>query len=170
MPQLYGAKISPDGHHVAWIWAGRWRTTTQLWVTAADRTEAPACVLVAERLGLRFPFAGRRTAAAWSMLGQPRDGDERVGLHQVFLDGRPSVALTEDRPDYYIHGGQAGEGWAAACCSIGQLSIGERCGDRAEPGLSCRIGPKGDAPRAGAAEACRITAGLCFRPTTACPL
>jgi dipeptidyl aminopeptidase/acylaminoacyl peptidase len=34
------------------------------------------------------------------------DGDERVGLHQVFLDGCAGIALTEDRPDYYIHGGQ----------------------------------------------------------------
>lgn len=102
VPQLYGAKISPDGNFVAWIWAGL-AETTQLWVAAASGAEPPRC-LVGDDWdcdSLRWGPDSRSIVYARS-----KDGDERVGLHQVFLDGRAPTALTEDRPDYYIHGGQ----------------------------------------------------------------
>ena len=102
VPQLYGAKISPDGSHVAWIWAGL-AETTQLWVTAASGKETPRCLIADEWDCDSFRWAPDGGSIVYA---RSQDGDERVGLHQVFLDGRPSVALTEDRPDYYIHGGQ----------------------------------------------------------------
>ena len=44
VPQLYSARISPDGNFVAWIWAGL-AETTQLWVTAANGAEQPRCLV-----------------------------------------------------------------------------------------------------------------------------
>jgi dipeptidyl aminopeptidase/acylaminoacyl peptidase len=102
VPQLYGAKISPDGNAVAWIWAGL-AETTQLWVTAASGAETPRCLVGDDWDCDSFRWAPDSQSIIYA---RSRDGDERVGLHQVFLEGRPSVALTEDRPDYYIHGGQ----------------------------------------------------------------
>jgi dipeptidyl aminopeptidase/acylaminoacyl peptidase len=102
VPQLYGAKISPDGNFVAWIWAGL-AETTQLWVTAARGAEPPRCLVGDQWDCDSFRWARDSGSIVYA---RSQDGDERVGLHQVFLDGRPTIALTEDRPDYYIHGGQ----------------------------------------------------------------
>jgi dipeptidyl aminopeptidase/acylaminoacyl peptidase len=102
VPQLYSARISPEGRFVAWIWAGL-AETTQLWVTAADGKEAPRCLVGDEWDCDSFRWAPDSGSIVYA---RSQDGDERVGLHQVFLDGRPTIALTEDRPDYYIHGGQ----------------------------------------------------------------
>jgi dipeptidyl aminopeptidase/acylaminoacyl peptidase len=102
VPQLYGARISPDGKHVAWIWAGL-AETTQLWVTMADGVSTPRCLVGDEWDCDSFRWAQDSGSIVYA---RSQDGDERVGLHHVFLDGRPTVALTEDRPDYYIHGGQ----------------------------------------------------------------
>jgi hypothetical protein len=102
VPQLYSAKISPDGNAVAWIWAGL-AETTQLWVNAADGTGTPRRLVGDEWDCDSFRWA---TDSRSIVYARSQDGDERVGLHQVFLDGTRCVALTEDRPDYYIHGGQ----------------------------------------------------------------
>ena len=107
VPQLYGARISPNGHWVAWIWAGL-SETTQLWISVIDQTEPPRCLVADDWDCDTF----RWTPDSRSIIyGRSQDGDERIGLHQVFLNGTLSVALTEDRPNYYIHGGQlAGDG------------------------------------------------------------
>ncbi|MDQ7247658.1 S9 family peptidase [Dongia sedimenti] len=101
VPQLYGAKISPDGNFVAWIWAGL-AETTQLWVTASTGLEQPRLLVGDDWDCDSFRWAPDSRSIVYA---RSKDGDERVGLHQVFLDGRAPVALTEDRPDYYIHGG-----------------------------------------------------------------
>jgi dipeptidyl aminopeptidase/acylaminoacyl peptidase len=102
VPQLYGARISPDGQWVAWIWAGI-AETTQLWIAAAGGIAAPR-PLVADSWDCdSFRWTPDSLGIVY---GRSKDGDERVGLHLVHIDGRPSRALTEDRPDYYIHGGQ----------------------------------------------------------------
>jgi dipeptidyl aminopeptidase/acylaminoacyl peptidase len=107
VPQLYGARISPDGNYVAWIWAGL-AETTQLWLADARGSVPPRCLVADDWDCDTFRWA---PDSASLIYGRSKDGDERIGLHQVFLDGRPRVALTEDRPDYYIHGGQiAGDG------------------------------------------------------------
>lgn len=102
VPQLYSARISPDGRWVAWIWAGL-SETTQLWVAASDGGAPPRCLVADDWDCDSFRWAPDSASIVY---GRSKDGDERVGLRQVFLDGRPSLALTEDSPDYYIHGGQ----------------------------------------------------------------
>jgi dipeptidyl aminopeptidase/acylaminoacyl peptidase len=102
VPQLYSARISPDGQWVAWIWSGL-AETTQLWLAASGGIAAPR-PLVAD--GWDCDSFRWTPDSLGIVYGRSKDGDERVGLHLVYIDGRPSRALTEDRPDYYIHGGQ----------------------------------------------------------------
>jgi dipeptidyl aminopeptidase/acylaminoacyl peptidase len=102
VPQLYGARISPDGRHVAWIWAGL-SETTQLWVAAADGASAPKQLVADDWDCDSFRWTPDSRAIVY---GRSKDGDERVGLHLLPLDGGPAKPLTGDRPDYYIHGGQ----------------------------------------------------------------
>ena len=99
--EAWGARLSPDGRQVAWI-AGNLGDTTQLWRAPADAS-APPKVWVANERDCDWFFWAPDSASV--ILGQSSDGDERVGLSQVAFDGsvRP---LTEQRPDFYIHGGQ----------------------------------------------------------------
>jgi dipeptidyl aminopeptidase/acylaminoacyl peptidase len=99
--EAWGARLSPDGRRVAWI-AGNLGATSQLWLSPADASAPPACWLANERDCDWFYWAPDSGSV---ILGQSRDGDERVGLSQVALDCTMR-ALTEERPDYYIHGGQ----------------------------------------------------------------
>jgi dipeptidyl aminopeptidase/acylaminoacyl peptidase len=136
VPQLYSARISPDGRFVAWIWAGL-AETTQLWVTAADGTGAPRCLVGDEWDCDSFRWAPDSGSIVYA---RSQDGDERVGLHQVFLDGRPNVALTEDRPDYYIHGGQLAKDGSTLLFSANV----DESGTEVEPTLVyVQDGPKG---------------------------
>ena len=99
--EAWGARLSPDGKQIAWI-AGNLGETTQLWRAPADGGAPPRRWVANERDCDRFFWA---PDSASVILGQSRDGDERVGLAQVALDGS-TRALTEQRPDFYIHGGQ----------------------------------------------------------------
>jgi dipeptidyl aminopeptidase/acylaminoacyl peptidase len=99
--EAFGARLSPDGRRLAWI-AGNLGATTQLWQAPADGSAPPACWVADERDCDWFFWAPDSRSV---ILGQSRDGDERVGLSQVALDGT-ARALTEQRPDFYIHGGQ----------------------------------------------------------------
>ena len=99
--EAWGARLSPDGKLVAWI-AGNLGATSQLWLASADGSAPPKCWIANERDCDWFFWAPDSGSV---ILGQSRDGDERVGLSQVALDGTRRV-LTEERPDYYIHGGQ----------------------------------------------------------------
>jgi dipeptidyl aminopeptidase/acylaminoacyl peptidase len=127
VPQLYSVRISPDGNLVAWIWAGL-AETTELWVTAANGTEQPRRLVGDEWDCDSFRWAPDSRCIVYA---RSQDGDERVGLHQVFLDGRPSLALTEDRPDYYIHGGQLAKDGRTLLFSA---NVDEK-GDEVEPTL-----------------------------------
>jgi dipeptidyl aminopeptidase/acylaminoacyl peptidase len=137
VPQLYGARISPDGNWVAWIWAGL-SETTQLWIADSKGTAAPRSLVADDWDCDSFRWA---PDSASLIYGRSKDGDERVGLHQVFLDGRPRVALTEDRPDYYMHGGQlAGDGRTL----IFAANVDPQTGGEIEPSLVyAQDGPKG---------------------------
>ena len=107
VPQLYSARISPDGKWVAWIWAGL-AETTQLWVAPSDGAAAPHALVADDWDCDSFRWAPDSRGIVYA---RSKDGDERVGLHLVPLDGGPVQAWTDDRPDYYIHGGQlAGDG------------------------------------------------------------
>jgi dipeptidyl aminopeptidase/acylaminoacyl peptidase len=99
--EAWGARLSPDRRQVAWI-AGNLGPTAQLWLALADGSAPPRRWIANERDCDWFFWAPDSGSV---VLGQSRDGDERVGLSQVALDGT-ARALTEERPDYYIHGGQ----------------------------------------------------------------
>ncbi len=97
----WGARLSPDGRCLAWI-AGNLGPTAQLWRAPADGS-APPQRWVANHRDCDWFFWAPDSASV--ILGQSLDGDERVGLSQVSLDGT-TRALTEARPDFYVHGGQ----------------------------------------------------------------
>jgi dipeptidyl aminopeptidase/acylaminoacyl peptidase len=99
--EAWGARLSPDGRHVAWI-AGNLGATTQVWRAPTDGS-APAEAWVANDRDCDWLFWAPDSASI--ILGQSRDGDERVGLSQVALDGSVR-ALTEQHPGFYIQGGQ----------------------------------------------------------------
>lgn len=99
--EAWGARLSPDRRHVAWI-AGNLGPTSQLWLAPTDGSASPQR-LVANDRDCDWLFWAPDSGSV--ILGQSRDGDERVGLSLVALDGG-ARALTEERPDYYIHGGQ----------------------------------------------------------------
>jgi dipeptidyl aminopeptidase/acylaminoacyl peptidase len=99
--EAWGARLSPDRQRIAWI-AGNLGATSQLWLAPADGSAPPKCWIANERDCDWFFWAPDSGSV---ILGQSRDGDERVGLSQVALDGTVR-RLTEERPDYYVHGGQ----------------------------------------------------------------
>jgi len=99
--EAWSARLSPDRGRIAWI-AGNLGATTQLWQAPTDGSVPPAPWIANDRDCDWFFWAPDSRSV---ILGQSRDGDERVGLSQVALDGTVRV-LTEQRPDFYIHGGQ----------------------------------------------------------------
>jgi dipeptidyl aminopeptidase/acylaminoacyl peptidase len=99
--EAWGARLSPDGRRVAWI-AGNLGDTTQVWHAPADGSAPPQSWVANDRDCDWFFWAPDSGSI---ILGQSRDGDERVGLSQIALDGA-ARDLTERRPDFYIHGGQ----------------------------------------------------------------
>jgi dipeptidyl aminopeptidase/acylaminoacyl peptidase len=99
--ESWGARISPDGRRVAWV-AGNLGATTQVWQAPTDGSAPPKAWVANDRDCDWFFWAPDSSSI---ILGQSRDGDERVGLSQVALDGA-TRDLTERRPDFYIHGGQ----------------------------------------------------------------
>jgi dipeptidyl aminopeptidase/acylaminoacyl peptidase len=103
--EAWGARLSPDGRYVAWI-TGNLGATTQVWRARTDGS-APAQAWIANDRDCDWLFWTPDSASI--ILGQSRDGDERVGLSQVALDGSVR-ALTEQHPDFYIHGGQVDPG------------------------------------------------------------
>jgi len=99
--EAWGARLSPDGRRVAWI-AGNLGATSQVWQAPADGSAPPKPWVANDRDCDWFFWAPDSGSI---ILGQSRDGDERVGLSQIALDGAAHT-LTEQRPDFYIHGGQ----------------------------------------------------------------
>ena len=99
--ETWGARVSPDGMRVAWI-ASNLGPTTQLWWAPTDGSGAPQAWVANERDCDYFFWAPDSQSI---ILGQSRDGDERIGLSRIALDGSRRD-LTDQHPDYYIRGGQ----------------------------------------------------------------
>lgn len=99
--EAWRARVSPDGRRVAWI-AGNLGATTQAWQAPTDGSAPPVAWVANDRDCDWFFWAPDSRSI---ILGQSHDGDERVGLSQIALDGARRE-LTEQRPDFYIHGGQ----------------------------------------------------------------
>lgn len=102
LPTLYSASLSPDGTQLALIW-GKLGPTAQLWLQPADGSQPPRC-LIDDGRDCDYVIWARDSQSM--IVGQSRDGDERISLLQVFLDGRAPRRLTPEAPEYYIHGGQ----------------------------------------------------------------
>lgn len=102
VPLMIEPRLSPDGNWVAWIWAGLDKTT-QMWLAPSNGNVAPRCLVADDWDCDRFTWSPDSTSIVYA---RSKYGDERVSLHQVYLDSRPTRALTEDRPDYYIFGGE----------------------------------------------------------------
>jgi dipeptidyl aminopeptidase/acylaminoacyl peptidase len=103
VPEPWEARLSPDGRWLACIWWGL-GPAKELWLVQTDGRAPP------RRLG------DPRWDCAWLhwtpdsravVYGRSREGDERVGLRLVGLDGSER-GLTPDRPGYYINGGELG--------------------------------------------------------------
>jgi dipeptidyl aminopeptidase/acylaminoacyl peptidase len=103
--ETYGARVSPDGRHVCWI-AVNVGPTAQLWWAPTDGRTKPRGLVANERDCDYFFWAPDSQSV---ILGQSRDGDERIGLSQIGLDGSRRD-LTDQHPDYYIRGGQLAPG------------------------------------------------------------
>lgn len=99
--ETWGARVSPDGTRVAWI-ATNLGPTTQLWWAPTDGSAKPRAWVVNDRDCDYVRWAPDSRSV---ILGQSRDGDERIGLSQVALDGTRRE-LTDPHPEYYIRGGQ----------------------------------------------------------------
>lgn len=99
--ETWSARVSPDGTRVAWI-ATNLGPTTQLWWAPTDGSAPPQAWVADDRDCDFFRWAPDSRSV---ILGQSRDGDERIGLSRVALDGSRD-ALTHPHPDFYIRGGQ----------------------------------------------------------------
>jgi dipeptidyl aminopeptidase/acylaminoacyl peptidase len=103
VPTLHGPEVSPDGRWVAWSWS---------------RLGPAADVFAAPTRGSAPPLRLTRTqdetlVVSWTpdseavVVGQDRDGDERVRLFLVRLEEPEAMEpLTDASPNYYIRGGQ----------------------------------------------------------------
>jgi dipeptidyl aminopeptidase/acylaminoacyl peptidase len=99
--ETWGARVSPDGTRVAWI-ATNLGPTAQLWLAPTDGSAAPRAWVANDRDCDWFHWAPDSSSV---ILGQSRDGDERVGLSRIALDGKRQD-LTDPHPEFYIRGGQ----------------------------------------------------------------
>jgi dipeptidyl aminopeptidase/acylaminoacyl peptidase len=103
VPTLRGPEVSPNGRWVAWSWS---------------RLGPAADVFAAPTDGSRSPIRLTETAddtlvVSWTpnskavVVGQDRDGDERVRLFLVRLaEPRVMEPFIEESPNYYVRGGQ----------------------------------------------------------------
>jgi dipeptidyl aminopeptidase/acylaminoacyl peptidase len=103
VPVLFGPQVSPDGGWVAWSWS-RLGPAADVFAAPTDGSSPP----------LRLTQTADDTSVvSWSpdsravVVGQDRNGDERVRLFRVRL-GEPGTMepLTEPEPNYYVRGGQ----------------------------------------------------------------
>jgi dipeptidyl aminopeptidase/acylaminoacyl peptidase len=102
LPNLWGAKVSPDGKWVAWSWF-RTAPTCEVYAVPTDGSQPP----------LRLTDTPENTFFVnWTpdsravLVEQDKNGNERAQLFRVDLE-RPLVMtpLTEDDPNYYLRGG-----------------------------------------------------------------
>ena len=103
VPLLSGPVVSPDGRWVAWSWS-RVGPAADVFAATTDGSGAP----------VRLTETPDDTAVvSWTpesralILGQDRDGDERVRLFRVEPE-QPGILepLTEESPNYYVRGAQ----------------------------------------------------------------
>lgn len=103
LPDLWGAKVSPDGKWAAWTWY-RAGPAADVYAAPTDGSRPPT------RLS---DTANDTILVSWTpdsqavIVSQDQDGNERDQLFRIDID-RPLtlIPLTEPTPNYYIRGGQ----------------------------------------------------------------
>jgi len=103
LPQVYSAKVSPDGKWVAWTWTHT-GPAANVFVAPTDGSVAPRKLT---------SYDDDTWVTSWIpysldlIVKHDTDGDERVTLLRLPSDGSAQpVALTDLKPDYYVSGGQ----------------------------------------------------------------
>jgi dipeptidyl aminopeptidase/acylaminoacyl peptidase len=103
VPILHGPEVSPDGRWAAWSWS-RVGPTADVFAAPTDGSSSPIRLTETADDTLVVSWTPDSSAV---VVGQDRNGDERVRLFRVRL-AEPGVMepLIEESPNYYIRGGQ----------------------------------------------------------------
>ena len=108
VPVLSGAQVSPDGGWVAWSWS-RLGPAADVYAAPTDGSSPPLRLTGTPDDTLVVSWTPDSRAV---VVGQDRDGDERVRLFRVGLE-EPGMMepLTEAEPNYFLRGGQTHGRW-----------------------------------------------------------
>jgi dipeptidyl aminopeptidase/acylaminoacyl peptidase len=100
---MHGPKVSPNGRWVAWSWS-RLGPAADVFAAPTDGSSAPLRLTRTEGDALVVSWTPDSSAV---VVGQDREGDERVRLFRVRL-AEPGIMepLIEESPNYYVRGGQ----------------------------------------------------------------
>jgi len=103
LPRIYGVTPSPDGKWVMWMWLGV-GDGIDVWAAPTDGSQPP--VQLCDTPEETLPVSWYADCSA-VVVAQDKGGNERVVLYRIDL-ATPGVLipLTENEPNYYIHGGQ----------------------------------------------------------------
>jgi dipeptidyl aminopeptidase/acylaminoacyl peptidase len=102
LPTVIAAIISPDGRWIAFVWY-RIHPSRDVFVAPTDGSSAPIALTHTPEAAELVSWTADSRAV---IVSEDHSGDERNRLFRIDLD-RPGVmqALTEDRPSYFIRGG-----------------------------------------------------------------
>ncbi|MBI3158152.1 MAG: S9 family peptidase [Chloroflexi bacterium] len=103
LPRVLFARLSPDRRWLAYVWANV-GANYDVYAVPADGSAAPVALTQTPELTWLVDWTPDARAV---IVEEDHDGDERVALYRIDLE-RPGEMqrLTEDRPPYYIRGGQ----------------------------------------------------------------
>ena len=115
VPTLHGVQVSPDGGWVAWSWS-RLGPAADIFAVPTDGSASPLRLTKTTDDTLVVSWTPDSSAV---VVGQDRDGDERVRLFLVKLE-KPGVMepLTEAEPNYYVRGGQLHGPWLVYAANL----------------------------------------------------
>ena len=103
VPALHGPQVSPDGRWVAWSWS-RLGPAADVFAAPTDGSAEPVRLTRTADDALVVSWTPDSSAV---VVGQDRDGDERVRLFRVRLAEPGAMEpLIEESPNYYVRGGQ----------------------------------------------------------------
>jgi dipeptidyl aminopeptidase/acylaminoacyl peptidase len=108
IPVLSGAQVSPDGRWVVWSWS-RLGPAADVFAAPTDGSSPPLRLTQTSDDTLVVSWTPDSRAV---VVGQDRDGDERMRLFLVELEEQGIMRpLIEESPNYYIRGGQVHGRW-----------------------------------------------------------
>jgi len=101
-PRVVGVFVSPDGRWVAWTWANM-GAHRDVYIASTDGSQKPRKITDFEQDTFITDWAPDSSAL---IVIHDYAGDERDRLYKVARDGSTVTPLTEERPDYFVRGGQ----------------------------------------------------------------